>query len=255
MDNAKREKNEGVLVGCNCVREALRAGRPIDTLLIARGERSGGAAPIMALCRKEGIPVKEVAPAKLEALCGTKHHQGIAAVAAAHAYASVEDLFAVAQEKGEAPFFIIADGLEDPHNLGAVIRTAEAAGAHGVIIPKRRSSGLSVTVARSAAGALEHLPVARVANLASTIDELKQRGVWIYTADMDGTPWCETDFSGAVGLVVGSEGEGVSHLIREKSDFILSLPMRGKISSLNASVAAGIVMYEIARQRMGLRAQ
>ncbi len=255
MDELKRKQNEDVLAGCNCVREALRAGRPIDTLLIARGERSGGAGAVIAMCREKGIPVKEVAPAKLEALCGTKHHRGVAAVAAAHEYASVEDLFAAAEAKGEAPFFIIADGLEDPHNLGAVIRTAEAAGAHGVIVPKRRSSGLTVTVARSAAGALAHLPVARVANLASAIDDLKQRGVWIYAADMDGSPWCETDFSGAVGLVVGSEGEGVSRLVREKSDFILSLPMRGKISSLNASVAAGIVMYEVARQRLGLKAK
>jgi 23S rRNA (guanosine2251-2'-O)-methyltransferase len=166
-----------------------------------------------------------------------------------HEYSSVEDIFALAEERGEAPFIILCDELEDPHNLGAIIRTAETAGAHGVIIPKRRNASLTWAVGKASAGAVEYVPVARVGNLASTIDDLKKRGLWVYTADMDGQNWCETDFSGPVALVVGSEGNGVSRLIREKSDFIVSLPMKGKITSLNASVAAGILMYEVVRKR------
>ena len=163
-------------------------------------------------------------------------------------------MFRLAQERGEPPFFVICDGLEDPHNLGAVLRSAECAGAHGVIVPQRRSVGLTYAVGKASAGAVEYLPVARVGNLASLIDSLKERGLWIYAADMDGSPWCQTDFSGPVALVIGSEGSGVSRLVKEKADFVVSLPLKGHINSLNASVAAGILCYEVARQRSGLKA-
>ena len=176
------------------------------------------------------------------------------AIAAVREYATVEDLFQLAQERGEPPFFVLCDELEDPHNLGAIIRTAECAGAHGVIIPKRRSVGLTWAVGKASAGAVEHLPVARVGNLASTLEELKARGLWVYAADMDGAPWCQTDFTGPVALVIGSEGRGVSRLVKEKADFVVSLPLKGKINSLNASVAAGILCYEVSRQRGGLKA-
>ncbi len=238
-----------LLVGRNAVLEALRSGREINTLLVAKGERSGSIGRILADCRDKRIVIKEVDRRKLDFLCGQGNHQGVAAYVAAHAYAELEDLFALAEQRGEAPFFIVCDDLEDPHNLGAVIRTAEAAGAHGVIIPKRHGVGLTWAVAKAAAGALEYMPVARVGNLAAALDQLKERGLWVYAADMDGTPWCDVSFSGGVALIVGAEGSGVSRLLRDKSDFIVSLPMKGKINSLNASVAAGILMYEVSRQR------
>ena len=238
-----------LLVGRNAVLEALKSGREINTLLVAKGERGGSVGRILADCRDRRIVIKEVDKRKLDFLCGQGNHQGVAAYVAAHAYAELDDLFALAQARGEAPFFLVCDNLEDPHNLGAVIRTAEAAGAHGVIIPKRHGVGLTWAVAKAAAGALEYMPVARVGNLAAALDQLKARGVWVYAADMDGTPWCDVSFSGGVALIVGAEGSGVSRLLREKSDFIVSLPMKGKINSLNASVAAGILMYEVSRQR------
>ena len=252
MEQQKSGTQTDLIIGRNSVLEALRAGRAIDSLLVARGERSGSIGRILAECREKGIVIKEVDAKKLDSLCGRGNHQGVAAYAAAHAYACVADLLALAQQRGEAPFLIICDELEDPHNLGAIIRTAEAAGAHGVIIPKRHAASLSFAVSKAAAGALEYLPVARVGNLAATLDELKKQGLWIYGADMDGTPVCETDYSGPTALVIGSEGRGLGRLIKEKCDFIVSLPMKGKINSLNASVAAGILMYEIARQRAGL---
>lgn len=252
MEQQKSGTQTDLIIGRNSVLEALRAGRAIDSLLVARGERSGSIGRILAECREKGIVIKEVDAKKLDFLCGRGNHQGVAAYAAAHAYACVADLLALAQQRGESPFLIICDELEDPHNLGAIIRTAEAAGAHGVIIPKRHAASLSFAVSKAAAGALEYLPVARVGNLAATLDELKKQGLWIYGADMDGTPFCETDYSGPAALVIGSEGRGLGRLIKEKCDFIVSLPMKGKINSLNASVAAGILMYEIARQRAGL---
>lgn len=176
------------------------------------------------------------------------------AVAAVKEYATVEDLFRRAQEKDEPPFFVVCDELEDPHNLGAILRTAECAGAHGVIIPKRRSVGLTYAVGKASAGAVEYLPVARVGNLPSLLEELKARGLWIYAADMDGSPWCQTDFTGPTALVIGSEGRGVGRLVKEKADFVVSLPLKGNINSLNASVAAGILCYEVARQRSGTKA-
>lgn len=255
MDKQIKNENTDLIIGRNAISEALRSGRAIDTLLVIRGERNGSVGRIIAECKEKGIVVKEVDKKKLDFMCPKGNHQGVVAWAAVHEYSTVEDIFALAEERGEDPFIIICDELEDPHNLGAIIRTAETSGAHGVIIPKRRNASLSWAVGKSSAGAVEYVPVARVGNLASTVEELKKRGLWIYSADMDGQNWCETDFRGPVGLVVGSEGFGVSRLIREKSDFIVSLPMKGKITSLNASVAAGILMYEVCRQRSELKSK
>jgi 23S rRNA (guanosine2251-2'-O)-methyltransferase len=253
MEELENECGEDVVAGRNAIAEALRSGRAIDSLYVARGERTGSIGALIAQAKKRDIPVKEVDSRKLDRLCGGAVHQGVAAVAAAKEYATIDDIFNFAQERGEPPFIIVADGLEDPHNLGAVLRVAECAGAHGVIIPKRRSAGLTCAVGRASAGALEYVPVARVTNLAAALDELKQRGVWIYAADMDGQSWCGTDYSGPAAVVIGSEGFGVGRLIKEKADFVISLPMMGKINSLNASVACGIVCYEIVRQRNGIK--
>ena len=250
-----REKHSDLITGRNAVTEALKSGRPIESLLVARSTDSSGRSfgQIIAMAREMNITVKEVSPAKLDAMCGGSH-QGIAALTAVHEYSSVDDIFALAESRGEAPFVILCDGIEDPHNLGAIIRTAEAAGAHGVIIPKRRAVGLTWAVGKASAGALEYMPVARVANLSACIEELKKRGLWIYCADMDGQTWCDGDLTGAVGLVIGGEDSGVSRLVREKCDGVLSLPMKGSINSLNASVACAIVIYEITRQRSGIHA-
>ncbi|QAT48374.1 23S rRNA (guanosine(2251)-2'-O)-methyltransferase RlmB [Caproiciproducens sp. NJN-50] len=245
--------DSGVIAGRNAVAEALRSGRAIDRLCLARGERSGSVVALIAKAKQRGIPVKEIDPKKLDFMCGGAVHQGVAAVAAAKEYSTVDEMFRLAQERGEPPFLIVADGLEDPHNLGAVLRVAECAGAHGVILPARRSVGLTWAVGKSSAGAVEYVPVARVANLASALEDLKRRGVWIYAADLDGEPWCGVDYSGPVAVVIGSEGTGVGRLVKEKSDFVISLPIRGKINSLNASVACGVICYEIARQRLGIK--
>lgn len=255
MEKKNDRENTDLIIGRNAVSEALKSERAIDTLLVVRGERNGSIGRIIAECKDKGIVVKEVDKKKLDFMCGQGNHQGVAAYAAVHEYAELEDIFALAEERGEEPFIIICDELEDPHNLGAIIRTAECTGAHGVIIPKRRNASLTWAVGKASAGAVEYVPVARVGNLASTIEDLKKRGLWVYCADMDGSSWCQTDFSGGVALIVGSEGSGVSRLIKEKSDFVLSLPMRGKITSLNASVAASILMYEVARQRLGIKAK
>lgn len=243
-----------IIAGRNAVNEAVKSGRPIAAIYVQRGEKNGSIVSILAKAKKKDIPIKEADAKKLDFMCGHAVHQGIVAAVAVKEYAELEDLFSLAEERGEPPFFILCDELEDPHNLGAIIRTAECAGAHGVIIPKRRNVGLTYAVGKASAGAVEYVPVARVTNLADTIEQLKKRGIWIYAADMDGQPWCETDFSGAAALVIGSEGTGVSRLIKEKCDFVVSLPMKGSIHSLNASVAAGILSYEISRQRSRLKA-
>ena len=204
---------------------------------------------ILGKARELGIVIKEVDRRKLDAMCGGANHQGIAARASAIEYAQVDDILEKAGQAGEKPFIIILDGIEDPHNLGAIIRSADASGAHGVIIPKRRGASLTDAVGKASAGAVEYVPVARVSNLARTIDELKSKGLWIYGADMDGSRWDSVDYSGPVALVIGNEGKGISRLVREKCDFIVSLPMKGKINSLNASVAAGILMYEVIKHR------
>ncbi len=241
------EENENLLAGRNPIREALKSGRSVEKLLVARGDLSGAARDIVRMAREAGAVVQEVDRSRLDQIYPA--HQGLLAYVAAVDYASVDDLFARAQERGEDPFFILLDGVTDPHNLGAILRTAECAGAHGAILPERRSAGLGPAAAKAAAGALDCLPVARVKNLNRTIDELKQRGVWIIGTAMDGEDALTADLTGPVALVIGSEGEGVSRLTLEKCDRTLTLPMRGRIESLNASVAAGILMYEVVRAR------
>ncbi len=243
-----------VIVGRNPVTEALRSGREIDKLLVAHGSDSGSIKALIAKCRERKIPVKEVAVSKLDFLSKGASHQGVALIVASKKYCSVDDILAVAAERNESPFIIICDGIEDPHNLGAIIRTAEAAGVHGVIIPERRSASLNAVVAKASAGALEYMPVARVTNITATIEKLKEAGLWIYAADMDGQSWCSTELSGAVAFVIGSEGRGVSPLVKKSCDVTVAMPMLGKINSLNASVAAGVLMYEAARQRQGIKA-
>ncbi len=255
MQNNNSAENTNLIVGRNAVLEALASDRAIDTLLVLKGERNGSIGRIIAECREKGVVIKEVDKKKLDYMCNMGNHQGVAAFVAVHEYAELEDIFSLAKERGEEPFIIVCDELEDPHNLGAVIRTAECTGAHGVIIPKRRNASLSWAVGKASAGAVEYVPVVRVSNIPSCLEDLKKRGLWVYCADMDGQNWCETDFSGAVALVVGSEGRGVSRLVKEKSDFVVSLPMLGKITSLNASVASSVLMYEVARQRLGIKAK
>lgn len=239
------DKKPDLLIGRNAVTEALKSDREIDTLILMRNNNNPALSRLASMAKEKGAVVKEVDSKKLDFMCGGANHQGVAAYVAAHEYSSIDEIFAYAEEKGEAPFIVVCDEIEDPHNLGAIIRTAECAGVHGVIIPKRRSASLNFTVGKTSAGALEYMRVARVSNLASTIDELKEKGCWVYGADMDGTHYKKTDFSGAVVLVIGSEGKGIGKLIRQKCDAIVSLPMKGNINSLNASVAAGILMYEV----------
>lgn len=245
---------EDIIAGRNAVAEALRAGRAIDSVLLAKGDRAGSISALAAQCRRKGLLVKEVDSRKLDALCGP-NHQGIAALAACKETVTLDELFVAAEAKGEPPFFVVCDELEDPHNLGAILRTAETAGVHGVVIPKRRSAGLTSAVYKASAGAVEYVPVARVSNITDALREMKKRGVWVYGLDMDGETWCSVDMKGAAAVVVGSEGRGISRLVKEQCDFIVSLPMRGHITSLNASVACGIVLYEAARQRQGLAAK
>lgn len=251
MYTDKREKRrEDIIVGRNAVFEALRAGRPVDSVLIAKGNTGGPVQRIVELCRQRGVVIKDTGPARLDAICGGMNHQGVAAIAAAHEYAEVKDMLAEAKRRGEPPLLVVCDEVNDPHNLGAIIRTAEGCGAHGVIIPKRGAVGLTAAVDKAACGALEYVPVARVANLVSTVQELKKQGVWVYGTDMDGQPFYQTDFSGAAAIVIGSEGKGISRLLRETCDVVVSIPMRGHIGSFNASVAAGVVLYEAAKARL-----
>lgn len=249
MTEKNIEAKSDIISGRNPVSEAVRSNRAIDKILVARGEKSGAVVGILAKAKQKQIPIKEVDRTKLDFITGNTNHQGIVAFAAVKEYSTVEDIFEYAESLGEPPFIIVLDEVEDPHNLGAIIRTAECAGVHGVIIPKRRSASLSYTVGKASAGAVEYMRVARVTNIASLIDELKERNVWVYGADMDGTDYTECDFSGACAIVIGNEGKGISRLIREKCDVIVSLPMKGRINSLNASVAAGILMYSAMKNR------
>lgn len=250
--NEKSSKDENVksdlILGRNPVIEALKADKLIDTIFV-NPEATGSISLICKMAKEKGILVKQVNEMKLNNMAGGASHQGVIAMGACAEYVDVEDILKIAQDKNEDPFIIICDEIEDPHNLGAIIRTAEAAGAHGIIIPKRRSASLNHTVFKTSAGAASWLPVARVANLAAAIDQLKDNGVWIYGTDGAGESYDKVSMTGPVGLVVGSEGFGMGRLIKDKCDFLLSLPMAGKITSLNASVAAGIFMYEIVRQR------
>lgn len=251
MDDNKKNRytDDELLIGRNPVAEALSSGRPLIKVMIAKGGVTGSAVEIAAKAKKAGVPVQEVDRKKLDYMTSGAAHQGIAALCAVRDYSSVEDILKLAESRGEAPFIIILDEIEDPHNLGAIIRSAECAGAHGVIIKKRRSAGLTYTAYKASAGALEYLPVARVTNIADTIDQLKERNIWVYGADMNGEDYLRTDFGGAVALVIGNEGKGISRLVREKCDVIVSLPLKGRINSLNASVAAGILMYKVAEKR------
>ena len=243
------ELDENVVIGRNAVRELLADGRDVDKIYITSGDREGSINLLLGIAGERGIPIFECDKAKLDSIARGGRHQGIIAIAAEHNYATVDEILAYAESRGEPPFVVICGGIEDPHNLGAIIRSAECAGAHGVIIPKRRAVGLTSTVAKSSAGALMHQRIAKVTNLATTVDELKERGLWIYGADMDGEAYYKTDMKGAVALVLGSEGFGISRLVKEKCDFIVSIPLYGRVNSLNVSCAAAVILTEIARQR------
>ncbi|MBO4693474.1 MAG: 23S rRNA (guanosine(2251)-2'-O)-methyltransferase RlmB [Clostridia bacterium] len=243
------DKQNNIICGKNPVLEAIRSGREIERLLIAHGASGGSIKEIIAKCSKRGILIKEVSPQKLDFYCGGTNHQGVAVMYAGHEYASIDDILNYAKERSEDPFLLICDEIEDPHNLGAIIRTAEVCGVHGIIIPKRRSASLNATVAKTSAGALEYIRVARVTNIAATIDELKQNGIWVFGADMSGENYSACDYHIPLALVIGNEGKGIGPLVLKKCDKIISLPMRGKINSLNASVAAGILMYNIMKLR------
>lgn len=245
----EKKFQENKIEGRNAVLEAFRSGKTVDKLFVQEYCEDGPVRTILREAKKQDTMVKFVKKERLDQLSETGKHQGVIAMAAAYAYAEVEDILAAAREKGEPPFVFLLDNVEDPHNLGAVIRTANLAGAHGVIIPKNRAAGLTATVARTSAGALNYTPVAKVTNMARTIEQLKKEGLWFVCADMDGTVMYDLDLKGPIGLVIGNEGEGVSKLVKEKCDFIASIPMKGNIDSLNASVAAGVLAYEIVRQR------
>ncbi|HAI91883.1 MAG TPA: 23S rRNA (guanosine(2251)-2'-O)-methyltransferase RlmB [Butyrivibrio sp.] len=241
---------EFTIEGRNAVIEAFRSGKTIDKLYVLDGCKDGPVMTIIREAKKTDTIIRYVDREILDRLSKTGHHQGVVANAAAYDYAEVEDILNAAREKGEPPFVFILDGIEDPHNLGAIIRTANLAGAHGVIIPKRRAAGLTATVAKTSAGALNYTPVAKVTNLSATIEELKKEGLWFVCADMGGETMYNLNLTGPIGLVIGNEGEGVSRLVKEKCDYVASIPMKGNIDSLNASVAAGVLAYEIVRQRM-----
>ncbi len=244
-----REVDENVISGRNAVRELLESGRDVEKIFISSGEREGSINLILGIASERGIPIFERDRARLDEMSGGAKHQGVIAIAAEANYSTVEEILAYAEEKGEAPFIVLCDGIEDPHNLGAIIRTAECSGVHGVIIPKRRAVGLTSTVAKSSAGALSHMKIAKVTNLATTLDELKERGLWAYAADMDGTDYRSTDMKGGAVIVLGSEGFGISRLVKEKCDFVVSIKMYGQVNSMNVSCAAAVILTEAAHQR------
>lgn len=237
------------IIGRNPVMEAIKSGREIDKIIVKKGEIEGSLLPLIKKAKNAGIPVIEADRQKLDSLSEGGNHQGVIAYAAMHSYVEVKDILAAAREKGRAPFIIILDKITDPHNFGSILRTANCAGADGVIIPKRSSVGLSEVVAKTSAGAIEYVPVAKVTNIAQTIEALKKEGLWIAGAEAGGDAMYKTDLTGAIALVIGSEGEGISRLVKEKCDFLVEIPMFGDVNSLNASVAAAVLMYEIVRQR------
>lgn len=250
-NGAETEKfHENYIEGRNAVLEAYRSGKTIDKLFVLDGCQDGPVKSITREARKHDSIINYVSKERLDQLSETGKHQGVIAVSAAYSYAEVEDILQIARDKGEAPFVFILDGIEDPHNLGAIIRTANLAGAHGVIIPKRRAVGLTPTVAKTSAGAINYTPVAKVTNISNTIKELKDQGMWFVCADMGGTEMYDLNLTGSIGLVIGNEGDGVSKLVKENCDMVASIPMKGDIDSLNASVAAGVLAYEIVRQRL-----
>jgi len=250
MENLDSNENSLIIEGRNAVNEALKADRSVDKLFIQdQANQDGPMKTIIAKARKKGIVIRFESKENMDRRSVNKHHQGVIAYVAAYDYVSVEELLARAKEKGESPFLMILDGIEDPHNLGAIIRTANVCGVHGIIIPKRRACGLTETVVKTSAGAIEYTPVAKVTNIAQTLTMLQKEGVWITGADMEGEVMYNIDFKGAIGLVIGGEGSGLSKLVRDKCDFVAKIPMQGEISSLNASVASGVLMYEALRQR------
>ncbi|MBR3680905.1 MAG: 23S rRNA (guanosine(2251)-2'-O)-methyltransferase RlmB [Clostridia bacterium] len=244
-----REVDENVISGRNAVKELLESGRDVEKIFISSGEREGSINLILGIASERGIPIFERDRARLDEMSGGAKHQGVIAIAAEANYSSVDEILEYANERGEAPFIVLCDGIEDPHNLGAIIRTAECSGVHGVIIPKRRAVGLTSTVAKSSAGALSHMRIAKVTNLAATLDELKERGLWAYAADMDGTDYRATDMRGGAVIVLGSEGFGISRLVKEKCDFVVSVKMYGQVNSMNVSCAAAVILTEAAHQR------
>ncbi|MBR2191490.1 MAG: 23S rRNA (guanosine(2251)-2'-O)-methyltransferase RlmB [Eubacterium sp.] len=244
------ENSELIIEGRNAIIEAFRAGRSVDKLFIQEHIKEGSMNTLIREAKKTKTLIKYVPKERLDQISETGHHQGAVAFVAAYNYAEIDDLFAKSEEKGESPFFIILDEIEDPHNLGAIIRTANLAGAHGVIVPKNRACGLTATVVKASAGAINYTPIVKVTNIAQTIESLKERGMWFVCADMDGETMYDIDLKGSIGLVIGNEGKGVSRLVKEKCDFVARIPMNGDIDSLNASVATGVLAYEIVRQRM-----
>jgi 23S rRNA (guanosine2251-2'-O)-methyltransferase len=248
--NQEENNNEdtGLVIGRNAVRELLKSEREVDKILVQKGEREGSIVVLVAMAIEKGIPVVETDRNKLDSMSGFAPHQGIIAMASEKEYCSVEDILNIAKERGEAPLVVIADGITDPYNLGALIRCAEGAGAHGIIIPKRRSTGLTPLVSKASAGAIEHMAIAKVANISNTIRYLKENGLWIFAAEAGGKPYYETDFKGPCGLVFGSEGNGVSQIVIENSDALTSIPMYGKVNSFNVSTAASVILCEAARQ-------
>ena len=253
-DSAQRIPSENIdslVIGRNAVRELLAGDRDIEKIYIQSGEREGSINQLIGIAAERKIPQIELDKAKLDRMCGGARHQGIIAVASEHNYSSVDDILSYARERGEDPFIVLLDGVEDPHNLGAIIRSAECMGVHGIIIPKRRAVGLTPTVAKASAGAIMHMRVAKVTNLSSTIDDLKEKGLWFYAADMGGNAVYSTDMKGAVAIVLGSEGDGISRLVKEKCDFTVSIPLYGKVNSMNVSCATAVVLAEVARQKIG----
>lgn len=251
IEHKDKHGNENMIEGRNAVLEAFRSGKPVDKLFVLDGCQDGPVRTIVREAKKHDTLVQFVDKERLTQLSQTGRHQGVIAYTAAYEYAQVEDMLALAKERGEDPFLILLDDIEDPHNLGAIIRTANLAGAHGVIIPKRRAVGLTATVAKTSAGAINYTPVAKVTNLTKTMKELKEKGLWFVCADMGGESMYKLNLTGSIGLVIGNEGEGVSRLVKETCDFVASIPMKGDIDSLNASVATGVLAYEIVRQRLG----
>ncbi|MCR5671989.1 MAG: 23S rRNA (guanosine(2251)-2'-O)-methyltransferase RlmB [Butyrivibrio sp.] len=250
MEEITNNPGEERIEGRNAVIEAFRSGKTIDKIYILDGCQDGPVSTIRREAKKQGCLIKFVSRERLDQMSETGKHQGVIAFAAAYAYSEMDDIFELAENRGEAPFVFILDNIEDPHNLGAIIRTANLSGAHGVIIPKNRAVGLTATVAKASAGALNYTPVVKVTNIAKTIEELKDRGMWFVCADMGGTTMYKLNLTGSIGLVIGNEGSGVSRLVKEKCDMVASIPMKGDIDSLNASVAAGVLAFEIVRQRM-----
>ena len=247
-NNVEVEENTGIVIGRNAVRELLKSDREIDKLLVQRGEREGSIVVLVAMAVEKGVPVVETDKAKLDAISGFAPHQGVIAMASEKEYCTVEDILEIAKERNEAPLIVIADGITDPYNLGALIRCAEGAGAHGIIIPKRRSTGLTPLVSKSSAGAIEHMAIAKVSNIANTIHSLKEKGIWIFAAEAGGKPYYETDFKGPCALVFGSEGNGVSQNVVDNCDALTSIPMYGKVNSFNVSTAASVILCEAAKQ-------